>query len=510
MTEVATHCPYIGLKQNRAIRFSTATAEHRCYISGDAMDIPVDQASYCLTQFHTQCPLYMGSVASHNRGTASPAAARKPAPRERDSAIAMAQPDAYASSPDVYEEDWALAQRAARRAAATSPRRQSGIPTSVYGLVIGLLVVGVFIYFYAGTLLTPGTPSDANAVVATQAPFESLPTEAPTLAAVVPPVNDTPVPPVQENTATPESAVIPPVASPTVPARATTAAQQPKITATAAAAAVVPTAASKNMSVKLYYADGSGQFLVPVMRTIDVPGKKIATAALAALFTDPRNGLTRIVLPDVQVLSIAIIDGTAVLDFNKRPTGPGDVRGLAAIAMTMYQFDTINKVKFLINGTELPTENGIPYVKTAITNTWNPANLTPAGSTAVTISFVASDGKHDVVLTKLVDKTVNVAEASARALLDGPGQYAAVLKRVIPEGTQLRGIRIDNGVATVDFTQPFANAADKNAAVRTVATTMTTINGIKAVQILVEGAPLAGVWGNDYNRTFERPSLSVE
>jgi spore germination protein GerM len=115
-----------------------------------------------------------------------------------------------------------------------------------------------------------------------------------------------------------------------------------------------------------------------------------------------------------------------------------------------------------------------------------------------------------VSLTKLVDKTVNVAEASARTLLDGPGQYSSALKRVIPEGTQLRGIRIENGIVTVDFTQPFAAAADKAAAVRTVASTMTTINGIKAVQILVEGAPLSTVWGNDYNKNFERPPVNPE
>ena len=128
----------------------------------------------------------------------------------------------------------------------------------------------------------------------------------------------------------------------------------------------------------------------------------------------------------------------------------------------------------------------------------------------MTISFVAANGKHDVSLTKLVDKTVNVAEASARTLLDGPGQYSSALKRVIPEGTQLRGIRIENGVVTVDFTQPFAAATDKASAVRTVASTMTTINGIKAVQILVEGAPLSTVWGNDYNKNFERPPVNPE
>ncbi|RLT33772.1 MAG: hypothetical protein DWI55_01815 [Chloroflexi bacterium] len=510
MSEVATHCPYIGLKQNRAIRFSTSTAEHRCYISGDAMDIPVDQASYCLTQFHTQCPLYMGSVASHNRAPASTGAPRKATSRYRDSVVAMPSADAYEASPDVYEEDWASAQRAARRAAASLPRRSGGIPTSVYGLVIGLLVVGAVVYFYAGTLLGPSAPSDAAAVNPTQAAFEPLPTVAPTDAAVLPPMSDTPVPtPPPPTTATSAAAVIPPVASPTTPAQPTAAPAQPNPTAPAATT-VPATPEAKDMVVRLVYGDASGQLLVPVLRTISVPGKKVATSALAALFTDPRNGLSRILLPDTQILSVAIVDGTAVIDFNKRPTGPGDVRGFAAIALTMYQFDSINKIKFLINGVDMPAENGIPYVKTNLVNLWNPSNLSLAGSTAVTVSFVAANSKHDVSLTKLIDKTVNVAEATARTLLEGPGQYSAALKRVIPESTQLRGIRIENGVVTVDFTQPFASATDKAAVVRTVASTMTTINGIKAVQILVEGAPLSTVWGNDYNKNFERPPVNAE
>ncbi len=509
MTEVATHCPYIGLKQNRAIRFSTSTAEHRCYISGDAMDIPVDQASYCLTQFHTQCPLYMGSVAAHNRAPANTGAPRKATSRERDSVVAMPSADAYEASPEVYEEDWASAQRAARRAAASLPRRSGGIPTSVYGLVIGLLVVGAVVYFYAGTLLGPSAPSDTAALNPTQAAFEPLPTVAPTDAAVLPPVGDTPVPTLPPATATSDPAAIPPVASPTTPAQVTAAPAQPNPTAPVATT-VPATPEVKDMVVRLVYGDASGQLLVPVQRTISVPGKKVATAALAALFTDPRNGLTRILLPDTQILSLAIIDGTAVIDFNKRPTGPGDVRGFAAIALTMYQFDSISKIKFLINGVEMPTENGIPYVKSSLVNLWNPSNLTLTGSTAVTVSFVSATSKHDVTLTKLIEKTVNVAEATARTLLDGPGQYSAVLKRVIPESTQLRGIRIENGVVTVDFTQPFASATDKPAAVRTVARSMTTIAGIKAVQILVEGAPLSNVWGNEYNKNFERPPTNAE
>src|SRR5689334_22273491 len=60
MTEPNAHCPYLGLKQNRAIRFASPTPEHRCFVSGEPLEIPVDQASYCLAQGHVHCPLYMG------------------------------------------------------------------------------------------------------------------------------------------------------------------------------------------------------------------------------------------------------------------------------------------------------------------------------------------------------------------------------------------------------------------------------------------------------------------
>ncbi len=55
-----SHCPYLGLRQNRAIRFATPTPEHRCYVNGEAQEIPVDQRAYCLSINHLSCPLYTG------------------------------------------------------------------------------------------------------------------------------------------------------------------------------------------------------------------------------------------------------------------------------------------------------------------------------------------------------------------------------------------------------------------------------------------------------------------
>ena len=62
------HCPYLGLRQNRAIRFAAPTSEHRCYVNGEAQDIPVDQRAHCLSINHLSCPLYTGEWSATTAG----------------------------------------------------------------------------------------------------------------------------------------------------------------------------------------------------------------------------------------------------------------------------------------------------------------------------------------------------------------------------------------------------------------------------------------------------------
>jgi spore germination protein GerM len=92
-----------------------------------------------------------------------------------------------------------------------------------------------------------------------------------------------------------------------------------------------------------------------------------------------------------------------------------------------------------------------------------------------------------------------------RALLDGPpAEYTNAVWRVIPANTELRGIKIDNGVLLVDFTQPFANAPDINAAMRTVIESLTSIKTVRGVQFLVEGQAFAD------GRIFGKPAINQE
>ena len=139
----------------------------------------------------------------------------------------------------------------------------------------------------------------------------------------------------------------------------------------------------------------------------------------------------------------------------------------------------------------------------------NPDNL-GSDALAVTVYFVANDGVHDVPVTRLVAKTNNVIGAAAQAWLAGPGQYGNALRRTAPAATQLRGINIQNGLVTVDLTQPFADVSDRPGAIRTLVETLTDVPGVKSVQVLIEGKSIGELWGNDYNRAFEARVINPE
>jgi hypothetical protein len=53
------HCPYLGLKRNRNKQLTFPSADHRCYVSHQALEIPVNQAENCLSSTYYRCPLYM-------------------------------------------------------------------------------------------------------------------------------------------------------------------------------------------------------------------------------------------------------------------------------------------------------------------------------------------------------------------------------------------------------------------------------------------------------------------
>jgi len=544
MTEPNGHCPYLGLKQNRAIRFASPTPEHRCYVSGEPLEIPVDQAIYCLAQGHVHCPLYMGLTLPTTSDTPTLIGG-------------IPIPGGALGAPAGGMRGWLGTLSSRDRA--------------IYAIMISMLAIIVAIYLFVGlqTLFQRGSEpiigtqptlsTEANTAQVTQ-PSEpiigtqpTLSTEANTAQATQPVVgpptgvtNPTNVgqaataePPtptdlptnVPSPTPTIEPTGEPVVFSPT--SQPTLAPTAPPATAVAAAPAIPPTArpatstprpatstpkstaapkpptaipatppvATSTKSLILYFADATGNVLVPVRRNAGVANNRIAEAAILELIAGPRNGLRRLVSADAQLLGIRIDNGLATVNFDRDPSD-GDHRGLDTIVLTLTDLETVGRVQIQINGANLGGPRGRPVVNPA-----NPQNLAVDYSTTefLPLYFPSIDGAHDVRIISMVPKTKRVGEATVRALLDGPpAEYAGLLQRVIPADTELRGIKLNNGVLLVDFTQPFADAPDLDAAMRTVVESLTSIKTVRGVQFLVEGQAFAD------GRVFGKPAINQE
>lgn len=497
MAEPTGHCPYLGLKQNRAIRFASPTAEHRCYVSGEPLEIPVDQSSFCLSQGHVHCPLYMGLTV----------------PTTSDPTLALAGAGAARAG---GVRGWF---------AALSPRDRL-----IYTLMLGMLAVIIGIYLLVGvqTLLNRGglptigeaptsppveqptidTHPTAAASAPTGVPF--TPTDLPTSPAQPTPSAEPTQAPTSQPTQAPTSqpTQVPTQAATSTPAPRPT--QPPRPSATSAPAPTQPpvpaptqppaatSAPQADLSIKpvtLYFSDPTGKLLVPARRNTQVENNRVAEAALNELIAGPRNGLGRLVSADTGLLGISIDGGRATANFDRDPGG------LDSIVFTLTEFPSISSVQIQVNGVNLGGAHARPVL-----NPINPQNLAvDYGSTEfLPLYFPSATSGYDIRVIRMIPKTKQVAEATVRALLEGPGPYDGALRRVIPAGTELRGIKLENGVVLVDFTQPFADAPDLDAAMRTLVESLTTLKTVGGVQFLVEGQAFAD------GKIFRRPAINQE
>ncbi|MFQ3631763.1 GerMN domain-containing protein [Roseiflexus sp.] len=521
------YCPYLGLKQNRAIRFSSPTPEHRCYVGGEPVEIPVDQSTFCLSRNHVQCPLYMGLTLPSIPAVASPAGAATAAP--------------------AGLRGWLRT---------LSPRDRA-----IYALMLGMLAIIVLVYAIAGwqaltgsgtvigapspiivapletatatpspqpppsptvmplpptpTALPTSTPSPQPSPSPTQEPLIIVPTALPpqstdtatvapsptTDAAATPSSTGQPIQPSPTPTATAA-----PVVPPTTPPQPTAA---PPVTPRPPAATVAP--AVQQQRLWLYFGDATGTLFVPVQRLVPVEDRKVATAAVNALIEGPRNGLERLIDPQTRLLNMTINNGLATVNFDRPPHLNGDPRGLYSIVLTLTHFETISRVQFQVNGTNIGIDGSGP-VGRPVVNPLNPDNLPVdyAITEFLPTYYLANDGYHTIRIIRMVPKTRQVAEGTVRALIEGPGIYEYAVQRTIPPGTDLRAISLNQGVVRVDFSAQFAEATDRNAAVRTLVESLTTLPRVTGVQIFVEGRSLAEWWGDSYGRVYPKPLINPE
>lgn len=253
------------------------------------------------------------------------------------------------------------------------------------------------------------------------------------------------------------------------------------------------------MNTVAYYQDDNG-YLVPVMRTIRAQeGVARATVNLMvrSVYNDmeaARLGL-RCVIPENTKIDLDIRDGTATIDLSKEalnsPDALSEYNMVSAIVQTLTDFDTVERVKFLVNGKNTKTLTHGTDISDAFEKGYmnlEGGKLTGSES-AVTLYFTGESPSMIVPVTRLVYGE-NDLPTAVLELVKGPSDLSP-LNRVIPSGCGLKGAWVDNGVAYVDFTEDFIRIAEETdggrMALRALVLTCMQFDGVKSVQVLVEG-----------------------
>jgi Sporulation and spore germination/Immunoglobulin-like domain of bacterial spore germination len=136
-----------------------------------------------------------------------------------------------------------------------------------------------------------------------------------------------------------------------------------------------------------------------------------------------------------------------------------------------------------IPGTNATGTDGAPT--TGGSSTSDPANL-------ATYQVWFTRGESLFLVERTQEATPRIGTAAMESLLAGPNtqEQAAAVGSQIPSGTQLLGLNVDNGVATVDLTSEFESgggSASMNMRIAQVVYTLTQFPTVKGVLFELDG-----------------------
>lgn len=258
----------------------------------------------------------------------------------------------------------------------------------------------------------------------------------------------------------------------------------------------------QQVSTIVYYQDNYG-YLVPVMCKVPLEDG-IAKATLNRMVQSVNNDMQaarlglRTVLPENTRIDLDIANGLARIDLSKEVLGMADAAAesnmISAIVQALTEFDTVDRVEFLIDGQKRQTLTHGTDVSGTFTR--GDINLESAESTMslsacepVTLYFPADSGAVIVPVTRMVRAGCDVNTA-VMELAKGPTNDE-MLESVVPAGCGLIGVEVEDGVARLNFTSEFVNLVQNSdggrMALKALVLTCTQFDGVDSVELYVDG-----------------------
>ena len=277
-------------------------------------------------------------------------------------------------------------------------------------------------------------------------------------------------------------------------------------------------------SVTVFYQDADG-YLVPMTRWIETqPG--IARASLNLVIDSALNreelvyyGVYPIIPENTEILGIDVRGGVATVDFNRYllnyDSALSERNIIASIVYTMTEFETIERVRILINGysqgiLKYGADLGKPLGRDDVMINGELA-LTPDGTSKVDVFLMkqANIGFVYPVPLSVADTTDSdyLPEILIKQLLDT--KAGGLLVNEIPQDVALLDTSTVNGDITLNFSKEFTNyggTAREEGILKQLAYTLRQCNGIRRLRIMVEGRKVELPEGTDISQGLAIPA----
>lgn len=279
------------------------------------------------------------------------------------------------------------------------------------------------------------------------------------------------------------------------------------------------------MAMTLYFKDAN-DYVVPV--SVNVPETMTpAREALEYMVEDGPGsewlpaGFKALLPKGTEILGIDIIEPEklAIVDFSEEfasYNAQDERKIMEAVTWTLTQFDSIDKVKFWINGEtmdEMPVD-GTPMIEPLTramgVNLERADGVNLGQSSPVTLYFQSQmeDGKtYMVPVTRMIKRSDNIPLATLEALIAGPLRNG--LSSVILPTAKVLDIEKEDQLITVNLDESVLNddSTASSESLLSVVLSLTETTGAQSVRIKVEGSSkVFSSDGMDYNSPVVRPA----
>ncbi len=220
--------------------------------------------------------------------------------------------------------------------------------------------------------------------------------------------------------------------------------------------------------------------------------ERIASTLLRRMLEGTQEGGVSPLPEGTQVLDVTIDGGVAVVNLSAeytRLSGMDLTLADACIALTLSQLPEVERVSVLAQGQALPYRERQSMTAEDLLLSWMDNEARTLRARLYFYSAATGELAAETRTLQLAEGQTR-AEAVLSALLSGPETEA--LLPLLPEGVQVRSVRMDEGICYVTFSEDFLKNVpqtiqEQEDVLYSVVKSLCGLGDVQAVQISVEG-----------------------